>query len=98
MIWTTLKIWEDCIMPRVKAANENMAKYLKHPITKLGFAGNMAVSVNWPDDTFTNRRIRDGDVVVVEDEKRAKAEQQPAETTPAESVAIEPPTGGAREQ
>jgi hypothetical protein len=65
-------------MPRVKAANENMAKYLRHPITKIGFAGDMSMTVNWPDDTFTNRRIRDGDVTLVQDEQAAKAEQ-PAE-------------------
>lgn len=55
-------------MPRVKAANENMVKYLKHPISKVGFT-DMNTAVNWPNDSFTARRIRDGDVVVVEEHK-----------------------------
>ena len=76
-------------MPRVKAGNEDMAKHLRHPITKLGFAGDINATVNWPDDTFTNRRIRDGDVVVVEDQpeqtkndKRAKRDEGGADISP----------------
>jgi hypothetical protein len=59
---------------RVFAANEDMVKYLKHPISKVGFT-SMDMGVNWPNDSFTTRRIRDGDVTV---EKKKKAEPEPA--------------------
>jgi len=56
-------------MVRVICKNEEYAKVLKHPLTKVGFA-DTSTSVNWPDDAFTKRRIKDGDVVV-EDSKKA---------------------------
>jgi hypothetical protein len=80
-------------MPRVKAANEAMAKYLKHPITKIGFSGDMGMTVNWPDDSFTNRRIRDGDVTLVEDEQAAKAEKSAQAKT--DKAAEDKPVKGA---
>ena len=89
-------------MPRVKAANESMAKYLKHPATKIGFAGDLNMTVNWPDDQFTNRRIRDGDVLVVDDEKADPAKRPAANAKTKsnehhesrEHHEIKPPTGG----
>jgi hypothetical protein len=59
-------------MPRVYAANEQMVKYLKHPTNKVGFR-DMSTPANWPDDTFTKRRIRDGDVVTEEQKHAHKA-------------------------
>jgi hypothetical protein len=50
-------------MVKVYAANEDMARLLKHPVTKVGFTG-MGAAANWPDDTFTKRRIRDGDITL----------------------------------
>jgi hypothetical protein len=48
-------------MVKVYATSDEMVKALKHPLTKQGFVSKEA-AVNWPDDTFTRRRIRDGDV------------------------------------
>lgn len=48
---------------KVVPANEQMAMYLKHPVTKTGFASMNSFAL-WPDDAFTKRRIRDGDVKV----------------------------------
>lgn len=53
---------------RVLPANENMLKYLKHGVTKVGFS-NMTTPVTWPYDAFTIRRIRDGDVTVADTKK-----------------------------
>jgi len=64
---------EHPAMVKVRAKNENIAKYIKHlrgsPFTREGTAF-------WPLDQFTQRRIRDGDVTIVEQEeqKAAKAE------------------------
>ncbi|HEY7420184.1 MAG TPA: hypothetical protein VH593_33715, partial [Ktedonobacteraceae bacterium] len=41
--------------------NEAVLKFLKHPVNKVGFR-DMNTPVVWPDDSFTARRIRDGDV------------------------------------
>lgn len=63
----------------VYAANEVMVKSLKHPISKMGFT-DMSVGVNWPDDTFTHRRIRDGDVTTEAPQKSTtKQEAQSVE-------------------
>lgn len=47
---------------KVWAANDEMAKILKHGITNVGFV-DLNTSADWPEDTFTARRIRDGDVL-----------------------------------
>jgi hypothetical protein len=54
-------------MIKVLPANEDMLKHLKHP-TGIKFTA-MDMPVEWPDDQFTFRRIRDGDVKVVEDKE-----------------------------
>lgn len=49
---------------KVKPANEQ-ANIIRHPLMR-----NIALrdeGVNWPDDTFTKRRIADGSLLVVED-------------------------------
>jgi hypothetical protein len=56
---------------RVWAANEDMVKLLKHPISKVGFV-DLNTGVNWPQDTFTTRRIRDGDVKTSAPEQAAQ--------------------------
>jgi hypothetical protein len=68
-------------MVKVYPKDAEMAKILKHPISKTGFnSDDLAMGVNWPDDSFTARRVRDGDVnvdpPVAEDETR-KNEQEP---------------------
>lgn len=42
--------------------NDSMRKLLKHPHGKVGF--HETGSAEWPDDSFTYRRIQDGDVVL----------------------------------
>ena len=57
---------------RVEPTNDHIRKILRHPRAG-GFRSSG--SIMWPDDTFTRRRIRDGDVKLVEqkDEKPAEA-------------------------
>ena len=45
---------------RVLPSSDNIRKYLKHPGTRVGFGAEG--SAEWPNDAFTKRRIRDGDV------------------------------------
>jgi hypothetical protein len=47
---------------RVKPRDEHIRKLLRHPLRGRGFPSTG--SVEWPLDTFTRRRIRDGDVTV----------------------------------
>lgn len=64
---------------KVMPKNDDMRKLLKHP-TGGGFIADGPAE--WPDDSFTHRRIRDGDVTVVE-EKQAAQQPQPAAEDPA---------------
>ena len=50
---------------RVTPAKESLRKILKHPGASTGSFRSTG-SVEWPLDTFTRRRIRDGDVTVEE--------------------------------
>ena len=50
---------------KVFLKNEAVLKFLKHPVSKVGFR-DMTSGVNWPEDSFTARRIRDGDVTTDE--------------------------------
>jgi hypothetical protein len=47
-----------------------MRRLLKHPRAG-GFRSEG--SIEWPDDTFTRRRLRDGDVKLVEEKPKPKA-------------------------
>lgn len=58
---------------RVKAANDEMARILKHGVTGVGFV-DINTSADWPEDTFTQRRIRDGDIVIDETRSAEPAE------------------------
>jgi hypothetical protein len=51
---TVAKVW---------LKNQDVLKYLKHPVSKVGFRDANAYAI-WPDDSFTARRIRDGDVTI----------------------------------
>jgi hypothetical protein len=51
-------------MARVKALKDHVKKSVKHPIGKRGFDENG--EANWPDDAFTARRVRDGDIEILE--------------------------------
>jgi len=66
---------------RVRATNEDVRKLMKHPLTGMRFRSDIGQTVEWPDDAFTRRRIRDGDIEVVEeaglaaDKQKAQQEQ-----------------------
>jgi hypothetical protein len=51
---------------RVRAATEDIRRTMRHGVTKVGFLPDIGMSVEWPNDSFTKRRIRDGDVIVEE--------------------------------
>ena len=53
---------------KVWPKNETMRKILRHGVITFPDEG----SVDWPDDSFTHRRITDGDVTT-EEPKKAKA-------------------------
>jgi hypothetical protein len=61
--------------------NEEMRKILRHP-NGVGF--HPEGSVEWPDDTFTYRRLQDGDVTTVSPVAETPAAEAPAAETPAE--------------
>jgi hypothetical protein len=51
---------------RVEPANDDMRRLLVHP--RAGHFRSEG-SMEWPDDTFTHRRLRDGDIKRVETKK-----------------------------
>ena len=55
-------IRDNAAVPMVKvyAGNETMRRLLKHP--SAGAFRSMGDAVEWPNDSFTTRRIRDGSV------------------------------------
>jgi len=61
---------------RVVPRDENMRRYLKHPSTRVGFLAEG--SAEWPNDQFTRRRIKEGDVTI-EEAAAPQAEAAPAE-------------------
>jgi hypothetical protein len=54
---------------RVVPRDENIRKYIKHGVTKVGF--QKEGSAEWPLDAFTRNRLRDGDVTIEVAEERA---------------------------
>lgn len=52
---------------KVWPKNDDMRKILKHGVIAFPAEG----PADWPDDTFTHRRIMDGDVTVEEPKKAA---------------------------
>jgi len=53
---------------KVRAKNEEVQKVLYHPT---GARFHEDGTSDWPDDSYTHRRIADGDVIVVEEEGSA---------------------------
>lgn len=74
---------------KVLPANEDMLRLLRHPVKKVGFT-NMTSPVTWPDDAFTKRRIRDGDVTVVDTTKKEEPPPQEIVVDHEEPVSEEP--------
>lgn len=60
---------------KVWPKNDEMRKILKHPAVNVAFPEEGPVE--WPDDTFTHRRIMDGDVTVEEHKKTDKPKPSP---------------------
>jgi hypothetical protein len=60
-------------MVKVMPTSDNIRKLVRHPS-----AGPFRETgpANWPEDAFTFRRLRDGDVVKVEDEPEVNPEDQ----------------------
>jgi len=61
---------------RVEPANEDMRRLLKHPVAG---AFRSEGAREWPADNFTYRRLRDGDIKLVEqqqEEKRGSGRQR----------------------
>jgi hypothetical protein len=56
---------------RVEPKNDDMRRVLYHPRGRIKFRSEG--SIEWPNDTFTHNRIRDGDVIVVQDKPKAAA-------------------------
>ena len=48
---------------RVFAANEALQEVLRHPTNNIRFRGALAQGVEWPNDSFTQRRIKEGSVL-----------------------------------
>jgi len=63
---------------RVVATKEDYRRALRHGVTKQRFLPNINDSVEWPNDTFTHRRLREGSVKLVP--LAAEAEQKGAES------------------
>lgn len=55
---------------KVRANNDDVKKLIRHPV---GGAFREDGTAEWPDDTYTFRRIADGDVT---------SEEQPAQANP----------------
>lgn len=47
---------------KVWPKNDQMRKALRHPINNVPF--NAEGPMEWPDDSFTHRRLQDGDVLL----------------------------------
>ena len=68
---------------KVRAKNDDIRKVLKHPI---GGRFREDGTAEWPDDSFTYRRIQDGDIV---SEEPARSEPIPPPAEPKKSKAKE---------
>jgi hypothetical protein len=51
---------------RVEPTSDDMRRLLKHP---RGGGFRSEGSVEWPDDTFTRKRLRDGDIKIATEQK-----------------------------
>jgi hypothetical protein len=64
---------------RVFAKDEKLAKVLKHPMGgRFGEDG----SAMWPRDSYTMRRLRDGDITTEDPSTREESQQQQQEEPP----------------
>jgi hypothetical protein len=68
---------------RVELVREELRGYLRHPN---GVKFRERGSIEWPNDVFTQRRIRDGDIREAEDQRDGKAPQPSAPQAPQPSA------------
>ena len=61
---------------RVKATSEKIQKFIYHPTGRVAF--NKEGYAEWPNDSFTHNRVRDGDVTI---ESAVKAVAAPTTAT-----------------
>jgi len=75
---------------RVLPANDQLRKLLKHPAS--GGFPPQGGSTEWPNDQFTKRRLRDGDITI--EEVAPEVQQRAKEPEPKEAKATrnQPPT------
>jgi hypothetical protein len=66
---------------RVEPADDDMRRLLKHP-TAGGFRAEGPIE--WPNDTFTFRRLKEGSIKLIEEEKNknGEGEEKPHEEKP----------------
>jgi hypothetical protein len=60
---------------KVRARDELIAKHIYHPRGMFRFDDDGIAT--WPDDQFTARRLRDGDITLVEPRKKRAEEPSP---------------------
>lgn len=65
---------------KVMPKNDDMRKLLKHP-SGGGIAFRETGPIDWPDDSFTHRRIMDGDVIAYEEPAAEAAPQEETATS-----------------
>jgi hypothetical protein len=79
---------------KVYAKNQDMVKLLRHPVAG-GFL-NLETPAEWPDDSFTYRRMRDGDITdKPPEEKVVPAADAPTADAPAASSDASPEAASA---
>jgi len=61
---------------RVLPRDDDVRKFLVHPIRRIGFP--KTGSVEWPNDRFTRRRLSDGSVTLEETKHHAANRGHPA--------------------
>jgi len=76
------EIKSGAAVPTVKVvpSKEEYRKYLKHGVTGVGFTEQG--SVEWPNDQFTKRRIRDGSVALEQDQDKGAKAGSPKPSSP----------------
>jgi hypothetical protein len=62
---------------KVMPKNDDVRRVLKHPVAR-GF--RKEGPAEWPNDSFTARRIADGDITVVEEDNAHKPRHSKKET------------------
>jgi len=59
---------------RVRALKDHVRRLIKHP--RAGGFRSDGSDVEWPNDAFTRRRIKDGDIEAVEEQAAATDKQK----------------------